>query len=112
MHPLRFLIYGHRDPASGASSYANALGALGHKYVALSDWEGLEKHRSAFAWRAYRRLTHRLWEPDRRRHVRTLVRLADEFRPDVVIVLKGLHLGPADVARLRIGGVWVVNINH
>jgi spore maturation protein CgeB len=38
--------------------------------------------------------------------------MAQRERPDIVIVLKGLALGPGDVNALRATGAWVVNINH
>jgi spore maturation protein CgeB len=51
-------------------------------------------------------------EVHRRAHARFLISLVHWERPDIVIVLKGLHLGPDDVRSVRRAGAWVVNVNH
>jgi glycosyltransferase involved in cell wall biosynthesis len=88
------------------------LRELGHEVCTYSDYSNVEVYQWSFAAKAYRKIARQLWEPHRRRHVRGLVELAERERPHVVIILKGLPIGPADVIQLKRTGAWTVVINH
>jgi spore maturation protein CgeB len=109
---LSVIVYGDDKHGSGGWCYARALERHGCHVSTLSDWAGLEKYSSALRLRAFRRLYGRVRESDRRQHVVRLNGLVDANKPDIVMVLKGLHLGPADVSRYKTAGAWVVNVNH
>lgn len=109
---MKLLLYGESaSPGSGAWCYAETLREMGHEVIAFDDQHGLERYRR-FAWRVARRLHRGPLEPHRRDHARALVETAARTRPEICIVLKGLHLGPDDVRALRALGSWTVNINH
>jgi spore maturation protein CgeB len=50
--------------------------------------------------------------PHRKRHGEALVAAVKCERPELVIVLKGVHIGPADVLAMRAAGAFVTIINH
>lgn len=110
---MKILLYGECSAlGSGAWCYAETLRELGHEVCTYSDYSNVEVYQSSFAAKAYRKIARQLWEPHRRRHVRGLVELAERERPHIVIILKGLHIGPADVIQLKRTGAWTVVINH
>lgn len=109
---MKILLYGDRSPGSGGWCYAQTLREMGHVVSEFGDWHGLESYQHRPFWKAFRRLTRTVWERHRHRHVRALFDQANAFQPDLVIVLKGLHLSGEDVRGLKRAGAWVANVNH
>lgn len=109
---MKVLVYGDAaQSGSGGWCYAQTLLELGHDVVSRDANEHLEHYRKP-AWRAVRKLLRRPLEQHRRLHGASLVELARRERPEIVIVLKGLHISADEVHALRGQGAWVVNINH
>ena len=110
---MKVLLYGEPlSPGCGSWSYATTLQKLGHTVEHCDSWEGLEKYAESFLHRVYKRLSGGIAERDRRRHVARLLEHAERYRPDLVIVLKGLHIAKADIEQMQRGGAFVVIINH
>jgi hypothetical protein len=108
---VKVLLYGESaSPGSGAWCYAETLREMGHEVIAFDDQHHLDAYRG-FGWRVARKLANGPIEPHRRRHIAALVETVTRTRPEIVIVLKGLLLGPDDVRALR-ALAWTVNINH
>jgi spore maturation protein CgeB len=106
------LLYGQADvPGSGAWCYYETLRDTGHEVEFFSDRTAIRTTEKSLGRRLYRKLFRGEWEPDRRRHLRLLLAAAQRFQPDIVIILKGLQLGPREVDALR-RSAWTVNINH
>jgi hypothetical protein len=109
---MRVVLYGDADrPGSGGFCYAETLRDMGHEVFAASDTAGLEAY-ATMPRRLIRRMLRAPLERDRRRHVAPLIALAQSTLPEIVIVLKGLHVAAEDVQALQRLGAWVVNINH
>ena len=85
---------------------------MGHEVVHFSEKTALARYEQRLLLRAARRLLHGPLEPHRRRHAAEFRSAVRNSRPDIVIVLKGLHLSAADISSARATGAWVVNINH
>lgn len=109
---MKFFVYGDAAPGSGAWCYAETLRDMGHEVSRVGDYAGLDHYRTSSRARLYRRLFGRVSERDRRRHVHLLRTEANRFGPDVIIILKGLHLSANDIHNLRCNNCWVCNINH
>src|SRR5215510_13087773 len=109
---MKFLVYGDATtPGSGAWCYAETLEEMGHKVVRTSDDNLLEHYRNV-AWRGVRKALGRPLECHRYRHTSALTQLVRTERPDIVIILKGLHVSRDDVKAMKSAGAWVVIINH
>jgi len=106
------VLYGDQSTGSGGACYVQALLRLGFDVHGVSDWADLEQYMKLSFAKIYRRAFHRLRERDRLRHVALLQNVVDERNPGLVVVLKGLHLAPSDVRKLRGSDRVVVNINH
>ena len=85
---------------------------MGHEVSKVGDTAGLEHYRRSFKLRLYRRLFKRIREGDRRQHIQLLRIEVERFRPEIIVILKGLHISHTDVQWLRQNGRWVCNINH
>ncbi len=109
---MRLLVYGDASPASGGWCYAETLRDMGHEVLRFPDDRTLEHYRSSLPRRFYRKLFRKIWESDRRRHLHLLQEEVRRFRPEIIIILKGLHLTATDVHLLRRAGHWVCNVNH
>ncbi len=110
---MNVLLYGEPSPpGSGAWCYAETLGDMGHAVHAFSERRALERYDTSLALRAVRRVFRGPLELHRRRHGAALIEEVRRFRPEVVIVLKGLNVAAADVEAMRRLGAWVVNVNH
>jgi spore maturation protein CgeB len=110
---LRVVLYGDGlVPNTGGFCYAAALRELGHDVVCVNDRAQLDVYTKTLWARALRRVRGQLLELHRRRHIEHLTRAVSQASADLVIVLKGLLIGPDDVAALQRLGAWVVNINH
>ena len=96
---------------SGAYCYAETLKELGHEVIPVRDDFGLEFY-STLPGRVAKKALGHISEPHRRRHVAELVRVVRERRPELVLVLKGLFIGPEDVRAMRAAGAFVAIINH
>ncbi len=109
---MKFIVYGDVSPASGGWCYAETLREMGHDVICVSDGINLEKYRSSLFCKVSRRLLGGISESDRKNHFSQLDEVAAKFSPDIVIILKGLHIAGVDVDSLRKRGAWVCNINH
>ncbi len=110
---MKVLVYGECEAlGSGAWCYAEALLRLGHEVVTYSPENHLHDYNTSRILRLFRRTIHRVLPVHRLRHVDALIDLAREERPQVVMILKGLHLDSRDIRKLKTTGAWVVNINH
>ena len=109
---MKFIVYGDVTPASGGWCYAETLRDMGHDVRCVSDGVHLEKYRSSLFYKMGRRLLGRISESDRKKHFAHLDELAASFLPDIIIILKGLHIAGVDVESMRKRGAWVCNINH
>jgi len=85
---------------------------MGHQVWCFSDFSGLKQYKHSLVHRAYRKLTGRLREADRRRHIALLKNDVASCKPGLVIILKGLHVAGADIAEIKAVGAWVCIINH
>ena len=109
---MKIVLYGDAAQyGSGGYCYAETLRDMGHEVISADDTAQLQHYRK-LAYRVLRKLRRRPLERDRHRHAQTLVSLVARERPELVIVLKGLHLAAADVQQLRDHAKWVVIINH
>jgi spore maturation protein CgeB len=109
---VKILLYG--DAAlrgSGGYCYALALRELGHEVICADSDEGFERYRQLH-WRVVRRLHAGPLARHRREHAALLVATARRERPQIVIILKGVHIGGDAVRALKQLGAWVAIINH
>jgi hypothetical protein len=110
---MKVLLYGEPIvPGSGIWCYRETLAEMGHEVVHYDSWTGIRHYWSHPLWRIWWRCTRRVREADRRTHGRGLSAAVERERPDVVIVLKGLFVGPDDVRAMKASGAWVVIVNH
>ena len=109
---MKIVLYGDAaQRGNGGWCYAETLRELGHEVFCADDGVHLQRYRR-LDLRALRKVLGSPLERDRRRHAEELVALAERERPEIVIVLKGLHIAAREVEQMRRGGAWVVNINH
>jgi spore maturation protein CgeB len=108
---MKILVYGDAAPGSGGWCYSETLREMGHDVLSVEDPDSSRQFRS-FERRVFRKVFGQMYGPDRQEHVQALAKQVDQFRPDIVIVLKGLHLSFDDIRMLRGNGRWVCNINH
>jgi spore maturation protein CgeB len=110
---MKVLLYGEPlQPGSCIWSYRETLTEMGHEVVHCDSWAGVDHYRTKPIWRLWWKATRRVLESHRRAHVARLLDRARRAEPDVIVVFKGLHVGPADVRELKRAGAWVVIINH
>jgi spore maturation protein CgeB len=109
---VKILLYG--DAAlrgSGGYCYALTLRELGHDVICADSDAGFERYRRLH-WRVVRRLRAGPLARHRRVHAAQLIEQARRERPQIVLILKGVHIGPEAVHALRALGAWVAIINH
>jgi spore maturation protein CgeB len=109
---MKILVYGDTSPASGGWCYTESLREMGHEVLAVPDEVGLEHYRSSKLNRLKRRLTGGIDETSRLHHTSLLIAKTGAFRPQIVLILKGLHISRFDLIELRKYGCWVCNVNH
>lgn len=111
---MRVLLYGEtQSKGTGAWCYAQTIRQLGHELLEYSNTMALDPYDHSLAWKAIRKLNQRqVIGFHQRRHAAGLLKLAEEKQPDMVIILKGLHLGKKDIKKLREFSPFVVNVNH
>jgi spore maturation protein CgeB len=85
---------------------------MGHSVATFNDQHGLGIYHKSILARGYRKLTKRLIESHRLNHVNAFMKAAEEARPDIIVILKGLYIGSDDVVALRRTGAWTVNLCH
>ena len=106
------MVYGQIDSAgSGAWCYTNALRQCGFDVATFNHLTELSCY-TRFVWRVIRKVNGGVLGWHRERHQQNLRSAARSFNPDVIIILKGLHISRECVAELRQGGAWVILINH
>lgn len=110
---MKIVLYGEATrPGTGAWCYAETLREMGHEVITFDDREGLEIYERNYLARAWRRAARGPLASHRHRHMVAFLKLLEQERPAIVIILKGLHIGQEDVRTMRSTGAWVVNINH
>lgn len=110
---MKIAVYGEVNEAgSGAWCYCESLGELGHQVLRLDNSSIVNQYRRSPLRRIYRKVTKRLFQFDQVQHGNQMATKVEAFRPEIVIVLKGLYISPTDVGRLQHAGAWVVNVNH
>ena len=108
---MKVVLYGEADyPGSGSYCYADALRELGHTVFTVSNTSGLDWY-FTLPGRVTRRIAGIL-PFHRKRHAAVLVNTVVRERPELVIVLKGMSIGPAEVQAMRAAGAFVTIINH
>ena len=110
---MKVLLYGEPlHPGTCIWSYHETLVEMGHEVVHVDSWGGMDHYRTELLWRVWWKATRSVLESHRRAHVARLIDAAESTRPDLILVLKGMHPGPQDVRRLKRTGAWVAIINH
>ena len=110
----RILIYGECDHyGSGAWCYYSTLKDMGHEVDYCSQFRHLEKYSMSLPFKIYRKITGgKVLPSDRKRHITHLIEHVKSFKPNIVIVLKGLLIDGKTVKTIREMGAWVAMINH
>jgi hypothetical protein len=85
---------------------------MGHVVTSFDPDYRLKRYQTNVLAKAYRKLSKTILETDRNNHIVALLEKVRMLQPEIVIILKGLHVGFQDVEELRRTGAWVVNINH
>lgn len=110
---MKVLLYGEPlKPGTCIWSYHETLLEMGHEVVHCDSWEGMNHYRTKLIWRIWWKATRRVFESHRVAHVAKLLREAKRCTPDIIIVLKGMHVGPEEVRELKRTGAWAAIINH
>lgn len=110
---MKILLYGEPlKPGTGSWCYHETLREMGHDVVHCDSSEGLTHYGTELIWRIWWKMTRRVFESHRVAHVAKLLGAAKRCAPDIVLVLKGMHVGPREVRELKRGGAWIAIINH
>ena len=111
---MKILLYGENSTeASGAWCYAASIKELEHDFYSYSNDTFLTQYNTSIVWKIIRRLNNRLiLEMHRKKHLQGLIQKAVLNKPDIIIILKGLLLGPEDIRLLKEHSRFVVLINH
>lgn len=111
---MKILLYGETNTiASGAWCYAESIKELGYELYCYENDRFIQQYNTSVFWKIMRRLNgRRILGSHRKKHVNGLLQVAALHKPDIIIILKGLLLGPADIASLKAHAAFVVVINH
>jgi spore maturation protein CgeB len=111
---MKILLYGETTTiSSGAWCYAESIYELGYELHCYENDSFIHQYNTCVFWKIMRRLNgRRILGLHRKKHVNGLVQVAGLHKPDIIIILKGLLLGPADIAALKTHAAFVVVINH
>ncbi len=112
--PVKIILYGEGHiEGTGAWCYAQAIKEMGHEVLLFRDDYKLEQYANSFFWKIIRRLNGRqVLKQHRNAHNKALLDTAAHHNPDIIIILKGLHIGKEDIKKLKRYSPFVVNINH
>jgi spore maturation protein CgeB len=110
--PACVVLYGNSTTGLGGWCYAESFSAAGWRVVVVDDSVGLEAYSRGYHLRVYRKVFNHVRPRDRAAHIAELHGAVRTHRPQIVVVLRGTHVGPSDVRKMRAAGAWVVNINH
>jgi glycosyltransferase involved in cell wall biosynthesis len=106
---MRILIAGHDTPGALERYFAGGLRALGHEVAILDRFSAIGA-RLKLVQVPVLSTWERGWHE--RRYNDTLVRQAHSFRPDILLVVKGIEIHPATLATIkRQGNTTLVNYN-
>ena len=108
---MNIIVYGDLSEASGGWCYSETLKEMGHNVLSVGDPDcsGIP---ATLIRRIFRRVFRKIPEYQRLNNIQKLIVASLNFSPQIIIVLKGLHLSPVDVSMLKSIGAWVCNINH
>ena len=111
---MRILLYGECDQyGSGAWCYYDTLKDMGHEVDYYTQFEHLQFYSTNLLYRVIRKVKGGMvLESHRKKHVRGLERKVNDFKPDILIVLKGLLLDKQLIRTFRKAGTWTTLINH
>lgn len=111
---MKFLLYGECNHlGSGAWCYAQTIQQMGYELYTYHNECSIEKFKSNFFLKILRRLNSRVIPAFlRKKHEKGLIELAKNIKPDIIIVLKGLHICASTVQILKQYSNFIININH
>jgi hypothetical protein len=111
---MRIILYGEAQiEGTGAWCYAKNIKEYGHELLLYRNDAELQMYNNSVLWKIARRLNKREVLPKhQKKHFEGLLELAKAQKPDIVIILKGIHIGKDDVKELKMYSSFVVNINH
>ncbi len=111
---MKIILYGEAQiKGTGAWCYAEAIKEKGHELFLYRNDTFLETYSSSFFWKLVRRINRRsVLGIHQKRHFKGLLHLAQINLPEIIIILKGIHLGKEDIQGLKKYSSFVININH
>ncbi|MFT3703621.1 MAG: glycosyltransferase [Agriterribacter sp.] len=111
---MRVLIYGECEQyGSGAWCYFETLKEMGHEVSYFSPTSILEQYENSFPLRLIRKLRKgKVLKKHAADHGRLFLEEAISFKPEIVVVLKGLMIDKWLIKKLKANKSWVVLINH
>jgi len=110
---MRILVHGEcGDYGSGAWCYYETLKEMGHETRFIHPQEGLERYARFWPYRIARKVINRMPAAALAAHARSLRDRVSSFKPQLIIVLKGLWLSSEVILELKASGAFVVLINH
>ncbi len=111
---MKIILYGDTDiEGTGAWCYAEAIKSQGHELFVYKNDCFLEMYSRSLFWKILRKLNHRsVLKIHRQEHFTGLLTMAETTLPDMIIILKGIHIGKEDIRTLKNFARFVVNINH
>ena len=111
---MKILLYGETSIiSSGAWCYAESIKELGYELYCYENDSFIRQYNTSVFWKVIRRLnSRRILDLHRKKHVKGLLDTAALHKPDIIIILKGLLLGPTDIKALKVHSPFVVVINH
>jgi len=84
---------------------------MGHHVDSFAPETGLEVYQKSPVHRAFRRIFG-VSERRRRAHCAALISAAENLRPNIAIVLKGLQVDKTTIQALSSLKAWAINVNH
>lgn len=109
---MRIFIYGEcEEYGSGAWCYYQTLKDMGHSVDYYSPHTTFEVYKT-FLFKVIRKLNGRVLPHHRKLHVKQFLQSVINFKPEIVIILKGLHVDQSTVQEIKRSNAWVVLINH
>lgn len=111
---MKILLYGETDKiGSGAWCYAETIRNLGYSLVTYSDELYFQKYKFNFLNKVFRKLNGGIpMYKDLMNHNENLLINANQSKPDLIIILKGLFIFKETIEKLKSISPYVININH
>jgi spore maturation protein CgeB len=111
---MKIVIYGECDLyGSGAWCYYETLSDMQNEVSFFSPVSLLKKYETSFFLKIIRKIRKgSVLRKHQRKHQHEFLKKILEFKPDIVIVLKGLMIDGSTVSKIKESGSWTVLINH